>query len=359
MKILIATGVYPPEIGGPATYTALLEQELPKCGHWVFVLPFAVSRHLPKFIRHINYAWKLYEKAKDMDVIFAQDVASVGFPALLVARLRRKIFFVRVPGDYAWEQSVLRYGVTENIDIFQKKSYGVKVETLRSVQKCVTKYADQIITPSNYFKELVADWGVDRKKITTIYNGVDLEVLPIKIDKPTAFTIVSAGRLVPWKGFISLLEIVKSNPRWHLVILGDGPERAKLQTLIREYGIEDRVNLRGTVTRPEIFGWCKAADVFVLNTEFESFSYQIVEAMSVGAAIVTTNVGSIPELITSGREGILCRRNDVNCLKEAILSVELQPEVWAVRRQAARIKSQAFSITHTAESLNNILKTYA
>ncbi|MEK7462324.1 MAG: glycosyltransferase family 4 protein [Patescibacteria group bacterium] len=359
MKILIATGLYPPDIGGPATYTVLLEKELPLQGYVVQVLPFAISRGFPKVIRHIHYAGALWRKAKTADIIFAQDVASVGWPALVIAKLLRKEFIVRVPGDYAWEQSVQRYGVVETIDQFQKKSYGLKVGLLRFIQTSVTKYADQVITPSNYFKQVVTGWGVLPQKITTIYNGVDLKVEAAPVKKPAAFTVVSAGRLVPWKGFMTLIEIIKDNPRWHLVILGDGKDRLRLQTQINESGLKDRVVLAGAVSRAEIFGWCKAADVFVLNTEFESFSYQIVEAMSVGAAIITTKVGSIPELITPGIEGILCEPNDKVCLTEAIKSIEHSPEIWLARKRAAEAKAQTFSINRTVTALVTVLKRYA
>ncbi len=359
MNILVATGIYPPEIGGPATYTVLLEKELPQHGYAVFALPFSVSRHLPKFVRHLDYAWKLWKKAGEANVIFAQDVVSVGLPAFIVARLRRKTFFVRVPGDYAWEQAVQRYGVTQTIDDFQGKTYGLKIGVLRFVQKVVTKYADRVITPSDYFRELVSGWGVSKEKISTIYNGVDLNVVPAPIKRPQSFTIVSAGRLVPWKGFETLIEIAKANQNWNLVILGDGPERLRYQKIIQQDNLESRIVLKGVVSRPEIFGWCKEADVFVLNTEFESFSYQIVEAMSVGAAIVTTNVGSIPELITPDVEGVLCVPNDVVGITAAIKSIEHNTEVWAARKRAAHQKAQTFSIARTVENLILVLKKYA
>ena len=96
MKILIATGLYPPEIGGPATYTALLERELPAHGHKVAVVPFSVSRWLPKGIRHVHYFFTLLSKSRGVQIIFAQDVASVGLPALLAAKVMRKKFFVQV-----------------------------------------------------------------------------------------------------------------------------------------------------------------------------------------------------------------------------------------------------------------------
>src|SRR3989344_45899 len=126
-KILIATGIYPPDIGGPATYSKLLMDELPKRGFKVSVLSFGSVRHLPKLIRHLVYAWRLALMAIKYDVILAQDTVSVGLPAMIVSKIFRKKFLIRVPGDYAWEQAVQRFGVKETIDEFQKHSYGLRI----------------------------------------------------------------------------------------------------------------------------------------------------------------------------------------------------------------------------------------
>src|SRR3989344_8147291 len=104
MKLLIATGLYPPESGGPATYTKLLEERLPALGFSVLVLPFSRVRHLPKIIRHIAYFFKCLRMACAADVVYALDTASAGLPAALAAKLAGKKFLVRVHCDYAWEQ---------------------------------------------------------------------------------------------------------------------------------------------------------------------------------------------------------------------------------------------------------------
>ncbi len=86
-KILIATGVYPPESGGPATYSKLLEQRLPALGFSVTVLPFRTVRHLPKFVRHFAYFLKCLNLARKADIVYSLDTVSVGLPAALAAKL--------------------------------------------------------------------------------------------------------------------------------------------------------------------------------------------------------------------------------------------------------------------------------
>ena len=108
MKILLAAGIFPPDIGGPATYAQMLDDELPKVGIDVTVVPYGLVRSLPKAIRHLAYMRLLWKESKGCSVIYALDPMSVGVPARLVAVLKRKKFVVRLGGDYAWEQGVQR-----------------------------------------------------------------------------------------------------------------------------------------------------------------------------------------------------------------------------------------------------------
>ncbi len=328
---------------------------MPKFGHSVEVVPFAPSRKYPKVIRHINYFFRILKALQKNDLVFAQDVLSVGLPSLIAAAVLNKPLVVRVPGDYAWEQSSQRYGVKDSIDEFQNKKYSWQVELLRSLQKCVVRHAKQVVTPSDYFNRLVCGWGVKPEKVTTIYNGVsfDFEIAPIA--KSSNPMIVSVGRLVPWKGFATLIKIMKDLPQWHLVIIGSGPDKDILQTLIDKENLSNRVRLLGSRKRSEVLDWCGVADVFVLNTHFESFSYQIVEAMSVGVPVISTNIGSIPELIESGREGLLFNPDDVVGMKNAIDSILTQKEIWQGRVDQAKNKVKKFDIATTSAALSELL----
>ena len=103
MKIVIATGVFPPDIGGPAKYAEHLYEEFLKQGHGVSVLAFGNARRLPSGIRHLAYFFKLARLAKGADLVLALDTFSVGFPAFLAAKLFGVKVMVRVGGDFLWE----------------------------------------------------------------------------------------------------------------------------------------------------------------------------------------------------------------------------------------------------------------
>ncbi|HVY72543.1 MAG TPA: glycosyltransferase family 4 protein [Candidatus Paceibacterota bacterium] len=355
MRILLATGLYPPDVGGPATYAKLFEEHLPSRGIRVDVLPFGAVRHLPRFLRHTVYFLWLCWLARPADALFAQDTVSVGLPAALAAFLLRKRFVVRVPGDYAWEQARQRWGITDTIDVFQTRRYRLRTEAVRRVQRFVVRRADRVIVPSIYFRTVVLTWGVLSERLVVIYNGIGEEESRRPRGPIAHPCMVSIGRLVPWKGFGLLMRVLTRMPAWHLVIVGDGPERASLEALAQTEGVRERVTFTGEIPRAEVLGWCEATDAFVLNSSFESFSFQIAEAMTVGASIIATNIGSIPELIENGKEGILLAPNDEAGFLAALESVYADKDAWRMRRAAAREKSKYFSIDRTLDSVSALL----
>lgn len=359
MKIVIATPLYPPEIGGPATDAASLVAYVRTQGIESTICPFSRVRHLPKVIRHFVYGLHLARAMRGADCVVAFDTVSVGLPAALAARLMRVPLIVRVPGDYAWEQSVQRFGVTDSIDVFQKKRYGFRVELLRSIQRFVVRSATRSIAPSDYFKHLMSGWGMKPERLIRIYLGVDFDK-PIEAPRavPDGKILFSLGRLVPWKGFGMLIDLLPELPGWHLVITGDGPLRGTLRAQAHTLGVEERVTFTGALPYAEVLGWYRRADAFALNTSFESFSFQIVEAMMSGVPVITTTVGNIPELIENGVEGVLCAPDDIEAFRNAIVSVETESELWKKRTAAAVEKAHRFSIATSmqlfVEALKNI-----
>jgi len=327
MRILIATGIYPPEIGGPATYSKMLAQELTRRGHTITLLtyynapapktPFrfvAVSRKLPKGIRHAVYFWKALYLSRGADVIFAQDPVSVGVPVFMAARILRKKFFLKVVGDYAWEQGMQRFGVADLLDIFLNKKYGFRVEMLRRVEYFVARHADSVIVPSGYLKGVVEKWGVESARIVVAPNSVSTPHVPSREDARQALaidgiTFVSVGRLVPWKGF-SFLVLLLPKITGNLIIIGEGPDRKKLEDCAEELGVSNRVIFTGSLPKEKMSAYCAAADIFLLNTAYEGFSHQILEAMAIGVPVITTMAGGNKEIVRPGENALSAEYNN-------------------------------------------------
>lgn len=370
MKITIATGLYPPEIGGPATYVAMLEAELPAHKIEVVSVPFGKVRHYPKIIRHVVYTWRLWRESKGADLVYALDPTSVGLPALVASKLRRKPLLLRVPGDYAWEQGQLRFGVHDRLHDFieQRYSYGFAVSFLCRLESFVATRAWKVVVPSAYMKYVVEKWGVAEEKIKVIYSALyPLEVhetrhvLREKLQYPYP-TIVSAGRLVPNKGLLKLVEVFaeikKKYAAAQLIIIGDGPQRNALEAKAAELGMLDSVRVVGQLSKEALGATIKAADIFVLNTAHEGLSHQLIEVMDIGTPIVTTRVGGNPELITDGVEGYLVEYDNAEELESAITRVLDHPESHERIVQLARARSKLFSkevvITEIVALLNNL-----
>ena len=333
MKVLIATGAYAPQIGGPATYVKILEKMLPKHNISVEVVPFNTVARFPIIIRHILFGYNIYKSGKEADVIYALDPISVGIPSAIVARILKKRFLVRIAGDYAWEQGVQRFKVKDYLDVFSKKNddYLIPVLLLKKLQKTVAESAEKIIVPSKYFKGIILNWGVDSERIRVIYSvAEDIPFQGRKSDLRNLLMfkgkiVASAGRLVPWKGFEALISItpklVEKYGSFKLLISGDGPEMKRLSKLVARKKLDDYVALTGSLEQDVLFKYIRVADVFVLNTNYEGLPHQLLEVMSIGTPVITTNVGGNPELIDDKTNGLLVRFNNKKELYESIISV--------------------------------------
>ena len=323
MKLVIATPLYPPEIGGPATYAKLLFEGLPKKGIEVELVKFSDVRHLPKIIRHYIYYRHVLKAIKNADVVLALDPVSVGLPAMWAAKKAGKPFVVKIVGDYAWEQGTQRFGVTQNLDEFVKtKQANFFVRKLQKIQTCVANAATRIIVPSPYLKDIILQWKIPEEKIQMIYNSIEIpQNIPTYQKKTGEFLVVSAGRRVPWKGFEAIERVVEKhkNENWRVFIASGLP-------------------------RIEALGWVKTADVFVLNSSYEGFPHVIIEAMTLGTPIVATDARFHRTLLEHGKTGVLIPLGDDDALEQALLEIRSNPSAANERAIAAQRRVDDFSL---------------
>lgn len=360
MRILIATGIYPPESGGPATYAKLLNDELPKRGIDVDVLAFRDVRHLPSGIRHIAYAWKVFLRGRLADAVYAQDTLSVGLPARIANVFLRKPLIVRVPGDHSWEQGTQRFGISDTLDEFPvyAADWPLMLKLMRRLQFFVVRDASALVVPSNYVGGIVAQWGVSASRIHTIYSGIAMPVGRTDPEGvPASPRIITVARLVPWKGVDALIDVVAKEAWWQLIVGDDGPLRKELEGRAIESGAVKRVHFLGRLPHDEMMGWIAAADVFVLNSTYEGLSHLLVEAMSLGIPVVATRVGGNPELIEDGVTGVLVPPSDKVALHAGIKKVLADKVLARKLGDAGRERTKKFSIDSSVDSLVDLLHT--
>lgn len=339
-RVLIATGIYPPDIGGPATYARSLVDGLRGHGIEPVLLNFSPLLTRPWGFRHLIYLRLMLGRCAGADVVLALDPVSVGVPALLATRILRVPLVLRVGGDYAWEQGTERFGVEEGLGEFLASTYGWQIELLRKIESRVARAAVKVIVPSRFMRSVVQEWGVPTDRIAVVenaFNGAEAVNLPPTREGAKAklgvdgHLVVSMGRLLRRKGFGVLIETIdRMRPEFpdiRLAILGSGPQSTELAKMVQDAQLECTVELLGAVPRTEALLYLKAADLFVLNSSGEGMANVIVEAMALGTPVAAASSGGNAELIDHGANGWLFTHNDVRELEAAIGKLLREPEL--------------------------------
>lgn len=371
-KILIAAGIYPPDIGGPATMVKALAEALAMRGFKVRILaygratagdndgPVPVWRIRKTSLsgwNHIRYLTALLCWSVWSDLNYATDNYSAGYFCFMAKRLLRRKYIIRFAGDSAWETAVNNGWTNDDIIAFQKKIYGRRIERLKQRRRKILATADKVIAVSNFISSVARLIGVSDDRIKMIYNSVDFlanrEPDPAIIAKiraafpPDARIIATACRLVPWKGVDGLIRtlprLLAAEPRIHLLILGDGPQFSALRELAHELSVEKSVVFCGRISQNEIAAYYRASDLFILNTSYEGLSHALLEAMQAGTPIIASDIGGNREVIEDGVNGRLIRYNDENDIYEAAIALLADAEPARSYADQGRKKLAAFS----------------
>ncbi len=322
-RIVFASSIYPPDIGGPAGYVKGFSTELVKMGHAPFVVAygdkpekineeFSVIRVGRKTaLRFWSFFHEVYKQAKGSDVVYAMGAASDGFPAYFAARLRNARFVIKVVGDQAWEKyqtqkaepSTLNPKRLELLDEFVAHKHSGSIRILEGIERFVAKRSDAVIVPSKYLKTIVEKWGVKPDKVKVIYNSIsplaltaDREQIRQEFGLVGKKAILTAVRAVPWKNVDFLVSCIADLPsEYILIVAGDGPLLEDLKRFAETKNVSSRVKFLGRVSRDQMAKWYATADVFALPSGYEGFPHVVVEAISKNLFCLVSDRGGNPE----------------------------------------------------------------
>jgi glycosyltransferase involved in cell wall biosynthesis len=185
-----------------------------------------------------------------------------------------------------------------------------------------------------------------RGKISTIWNGIDVHRFEYRGPQVDP-ALIAVGRLSPEKDLPTLLRAVelaaRSVPDLRVTIVGDGPERAGLETLARELSVADRVKFLGE--RPDIPALLAQAGCYVASSRTEGVSLTLLEAMAVGLPAITTRIGGNAEVVVDGATGRLVPAGDPARLADAIVTMCSERDLWPAMGRLARERVEAhFSV---------------
>ncbi len=343
MHVLITSDIFPPDVGGPATYVPIIADELVQRGHKVTIVAYSlvdshpkdthyrfrlvrVSAAPPRWRRIPRTMRAIVTNSRQIDVIYANGLVT---ETVLANCVVRKPLLAKVVGDLAWERSRDKGWITDDFEAFQRERYSPRVEWMRWRRDFTFRRMHQIIVPSQYLRNvLIGSWGLPSERIGVVYNSFEasgFQVQPIQLGLPVEHTIVTVCRLTGWKGVKGLIEVLSDLPDTGLVVVGHGPLRDDLVAQARELSVRERVRFVGTVPKEQVPAYLKACDVFVLNSSYEGLPHVLLEAMAAGLPVIATHVGGVPEVIDHQVNGLLIPPRDSQALKEALLRLQRDP----------------------------------
>lgn len=222
--------------------------------------------------------------------------------------------------------------------------------------------ADAIITVADALKARLAELGAPAGKITTLRNGVDLNVFrPLRRERirqamdVSGPVIASVGHLIERKGHHLVIDALAHIPDATLLIVGDGEEHSALRRQAKQLGLSDRVRFCGAVPHEDMIGVYNAADVLVLASSREGWPNVLLEAMACGTPCVATNVWGNGEVISSPAAGSLAQDRSAEAIAEATNKLLAAPP----DRSAVRAHAQAHSWEATADGMHAIFAELA
>lgn len=251
----------------------------------------------------------------------------------------------------------------------RNKHLRLNERTVRFLMGGAYKKAEAVVAVSKGLaKELVEEFDLPHEKVRVIYNPVIQDELFEKAKEPVAHpwltpgeepVFLAVGRLVAEKNFELLIRAfakVRREKASRLLILGEGPERPRLQSLVRSLGLSEFVDMPGFVPNP--YPYMVRASALVLSSLYEALPTVLIEGLALGVPIVATDCPFGPaEILEEGRWGRLVPMADEAALAQAMLEVLLDPPSEEERSAARKSAIERFGLQRGVDEYWNLIQT--
>ena len=318
MDILITVGIFPPDIGGPASFVPKIAKYLINKGHNVKIICLSDKEHLtykddinvirinrssPIIFRWLKTIVKIYSNSKKSDLIF---VNGLGTETTIANLFIRKKVIRKIVGDPVWERVYNKNLIDESFDDFQENNHGLSISLQKMIRNWSINKSNLIITPSQHLKNFIDKIGFD-KNIFVINNGVNIEQHNKVVLENNIIQLLVVSRLVSQKNIDSIIKAVKvmENENIILNIVGDGSEINNLKLLVKKYELDKKINFIGKIENTKLNEYLKNADIFIQASNYEGLPHSILEAMNFEIPILSTDVGGCSILLNKGERGYI------------------------------------------------------
>ena len=323
MNILISTGIFPPDVGGPANFLPILCEKISE-NNQITVITLSnkkyeqkgkykvigIKRKQNKIIRTFLIIFWIIKFGKKTDLIF---INGLWFETNVANLFLRKKTIRKIVGDPVWERYLNKGGNLIDFDFFQNSFINTKTQFNKYIRNFFIRKSNLIIVPSTHLENFVRNNCRYNGKILKVFNGTQITNEKIIKKNKNIFLVVS--RLVKQKNLENTLlafnEIIGNNPNinFELNIVGDGPEFKKLLSITNEFKINKYVKFHGKKFEKELEKLYMDADFFIQVSSYEGMSHSILEAINYENLIITSNFPGNTEILDTNFYGIV---QDIN-----------------------------------------------
>lgn len=356
MNVLVVSGIWPPDVGGPASHAPDVAAFLHERGHGVEVVISAdgppvrqpypvhwVPRALPKGVIHLRALAEIARRARTVDVVYTTGMFAR--TAAACAAVRRP-YVLKLTGDPAFERARWRGTVSGDLAQFDE---GDEAQFLRLLRNITVRGAAHVICPSEFLRDLAVRWGASAERVSILPNPAP-HASTLDTHAHDGIVLAYAGRFGPQKRLDLLFEAVERVPDVRLRVAGAGEI---------DHPPGPRIELLGPMPRAEVLQLFADADASVLTSSWENFPHTVVESLAVGTPVIATSVGGVPEVVEDGVNGILVPPDDVEAFAAALRRFASDAALRERLRAAAAPSVARFAAAAVYGELERLLEAVA
>lgn len=305
-----------------------------------FLASYKVGTSIYKSFFFIGSIFKLFKL-----LIFDRKIQIIHIHGASYGSFFRK-FFIFLAAKYLFRKKVIYHIHGGGFANFEKNSNLI----LRKAIKLLIENVDVVICLSESWKKFFME-NFKPNKIIIIHNIIDYPHLSVFKEKENIITLLFLGLICDAKGIFELIEVIfrnkeKYKDKIRLIIGGNG-EIDRLNNIIQQQQLEGLVEFVGWISNKEKTTWLQKSDIYILPSYKEGLPISILEAMSYGQAIISTNVGGIPEIVIPEKNGILIEPGNLSEIETAINFFLEHPEMIEIYG----LESKQYAKKHLPDSV--------
>jgi len=299
-NILLATGIYPPDIGGPATYVSVLQKELPKFGFNMKVLTYGdgekkddvyqVSRRQNIVFRYFKYFLEIWKLGKWVDVVYVFDQVSTGIPGAMFKVFNpSKKLVLRIGGDFLWEKAYNNSWTEKSLSDYYKNEKSFIEKVYLKIYNFVFSKSDLIIFTTDWQKNIyLRHFNIEDTKCFVVNNpfpSVGSRQMNSSFFKKE---LLFAGRLIKLKNLDNLIDAVANVDDIKLTIIGEGPLREDLESKIKQNNLENVISLFSALSHNELLDKINESSIVVAPAISEVSPNIVLESIKLEKPVIVT-----------------------------------------------------------------------